>query len=315
MGRATVNNPTKIRALVRPRAGTIKSSPPKIEWQVGISCAQPGCWVLITPRRQPYFDQVEGTRVDTMLRAPRNEESAPMRSNPQEPSTSDTPHFSEITLDRDDLGRILRECGDEPTFEQCTFSGEDFSNFDFRAARFTRCNFENTLLEHAELARSRWLACKCASASFRFANLTEARFVQSDLNNTDWKASKLASAVFTGVKLTGARFVDARTLGLSFHDSLLIGADLRGLSFRKQALEGLNFSDADLSDCDFRDAVFEGGSLRNALLRNSRFDGADLRSVDLSGLRLADVMQHLKGTILSVEQAVTLIGDCGVRVQ
>nr|WP_309249595.1 pentapeptide repeat-containing protein [Paraburkholderia sp. CNPSo 3274] len=56
------------------------------------------------------------------------------------------------------------------------------------------------------------------------------------------------------MKLTGARFVDARTPGLSFHDSLLVGADLKGLSFRKQTLEALSFSDADLSDCDFRDA-------------------------------------------------------------
>ncbi|MCP3707297.1 pentapeptide repeat-containing protein [Paraburkholderia sp. CNPSo 3274] len=60
--------------------------------------------------------------------------------------------------------------------------------------------------------------------------------------------------------------------------------------------------------------MFEGGSLSNAQLRNSRFDGADLRSVNLSGFRLSDVLQHLKGTILSVDQAVTLVGDCGVRV-
>ncbi|AXF25351.1 hypothetical protein CUJ89_33230 [Burkholderia pyrrocinia] len=102
--------------------------------------------------------------------------------------------------------------------------------------------------------------------------------------------------------------------GFRFHDSLLVGASLRGLSFRKQTLEALNFSDADLSDYDFLDAVFDGGSLGNARLLNTRFDGADLRSVDLSGLRLSDVLLHLKGAILAVDQAVMLIGNCGVRV-
>ncbi|WP_321970393.1 pentapeptide repeat-containing protein [Burkholderia pyrrocinia] len=76
----------------------------------------------------------------------------------------------------------------------------------------------------------------------------------------------------------------------------------------------MNFSDADLSDYDFLDAVFDGGSLGNARLLNTRFDGADLRSVDLSGLRLSDVLLHLKGAILAVDQAVMLIGNCGVRV-
>lgn len=237
-----------------------------------------------------------------------------MRNHANDPAAGNGVVFSDTSFNRDDLTRALRESGDEPTFERCQFDGEDLSNIDFRAARFAQCTIGQTRFEHSDLSRTRWIGCRGAAASFRYANAGDARFIRSDLNNTDWTGAKLASTVFTEVKLTGARFIDTRALGLSFHDSLLVGATLRGLSFRKQTLEQLNFSDADLADCDFRDAVFEGGSLGNVRLLNTRFDGADLRSVDLSGLRLSDVLQHLKGTILSVDQAVMLIGDCGVRV-
>lgn len=110
--------------------------------------------------------------------------------------------FSGQTFDREALTRLLRECGDEPTFEHCSFSGEDLSNLDLRAARFTQCDFEYARMEHCELTRTRWLACKGAAARFRYANVSEARFRRSDLNNTDWTGSRLASAVFTEVKLT-----------------------------------------------------------------------------------------------------------------
>ncbi|HEV3429013.1 MAG TPA: hypothetical protein VG320_14140, partial [Paraburkholderia sp.] len=86
--------------------------------------------------------------MDKTLRVPlTDEESAQMRSNIQETREEARPEtaaaegtlFSESTFERDDLTRILRECGDAPTFEHCDFSGEDLSRLDFRAARFTRC--------------------------------------------------------------------------------------------------------------------------------------------------------------------------------
>ena len=94
---------------------------------------------------------------------------------------------------------------------------------------------------------------------------------------------------------------------------MLIGADLRGLSFRKQRLEQLDFSGADVSGCDFRDAVFDGGSLRDAHLKLARFEGADLREVDLGGLRLVDA-RLFKGATISHAQAAALVSELGIHV-
>jgi len=102
-------------------------------------------------------------------------------------------------------------------------------------------------------------------------------------------------------------------LGLSFEDALLVGADLRSMSFRKMQLRQLDFSDADLSGCDFRDTIFLGGSLRNAHLKLTRFDGADLREVDLGGLKLFDA-KLFRGATISHKQASELLGELGLSV-
>jgi fluoroquinolone resistance protein len=226
--------------------------------------------------------------------------------------------ISQQTLGRAELLSLLAGSearGATQCFEHCDFDGADLSRLDLRGAQFMACSFAEATFERALLADTRWLACKARQANFHLADLSDARFGRCDLNNSGWARAKLASTLFTEVKLTGAQFGGVQqSLGLSFHDSLLVGADLRGLSFRKQLIERLDLSDADLAGCDFRDAVFEGGSLRDAHLKNARFDGADLRSVDLGGLRIGNLAQCFKGAIISAEQAAALVGELGVRV-
>ena len=95
--------------------------------------------------------------------------------------------------------------------------------------------------------------------------------------------------------------------------TLLVGANLRGMSFRKTQLKQLDFSDADLSGCDFREAIFVGGSLRNAHLKLTRFDGADLREADIGGLTLVDV-KLFRGATISHKQAAEMLGELGLSV-
>lgn len=231
------------------------------------------------------------------------------------PQSSSKTIIAQQTFDQSGLSDLLnRHAPQDLSFEQCIFDGLNLFKTHLRGAQFVECSLADTCLESCQLAETRWLHCKAGGARFRLADLTDALFCQSDLHGTDWELSRLSSARFMEVKLTGARFGGAQTLGLSFHDSLLVGADLRSMSFRKQTLEGLNFSDADLAGCDFRDAVFTKGSLRDANLKNARFDGADLRSVDLQGLSLAALAQHFKGSLISQEQAAELVGSLGVRV-
>ncbi len=88
---------------------------------------------------------------------------------------------------------------------------------------------------------------------------------------------------------------------------------MRGISFRKCALQQLDFSDADLTGCDLRDTVFHGGSLRNATLKNVRFEGADLREADLGGIDLS-AAARLAGAAISKTQAAALLAELRITV-
>ena len=88
----------------------------------------------------------------------------------------------------------------------------------------------------------------------------------------------MSSAVFKERKLTGANFEEVAHLGLSFEDTLLIGADLR-----------------------------------NAHPKLARFEGADLREADIGGLKLMDA-KLFRGATISLNQAAELLGELGITV-
>jgi uncharacterized protein YjbI with pentapeptide repeats len=198
-------------------------------------------------------------------------------------------------------------------FDDCDLSSADLSRLDLQDSVFRNCALLETSLYAANLARTHWQRCRAGHADFESADLVDARFASSDLNNSSWRRAKLASCSFRSCKLTGAAFEEVSYLGLSFEDSLLIGADLRRMSFRKMTLVGLDFADADLSGCDFREAVFEGGSLRDAHIKDTRFDGADLREADLGGLKLVNA-KLFAGATISPRQAAELVRAVGLNV-
>ena len=119
---------------------------------------------------------------------------------------------------------------------------------------------------------------------------------------------------FKDCKLTGADLSEVRALGLTFERCLLISANLRKMSFRKERLDGLDFSEADLGGADFRDAVFEGCSLRGASLPLANFKGADLRGCDLGQISLKDA-PLFRGAVISPRQATDLMRGFGVTVR
>lgn len=75
---------------------------------------------------------------------------------------------------------------------------------------------------------------------------------------------------FTEYKLTGANVSGAVSLGVTFKETLLVGAFLLGFFFLKCELDNLDFSDADLREVDFRHSVFKGGSLSNVRVNGAR---------------------------------------------
>jgi len=146
---------------------------------------------------------------------------------------------SSMTLDRAGIEQQLAQSVHH--FIECAFDGEDLARLDLQGCTFERCTFAETSLFASKLARSTWRRCRAGSADFESVDAVDATFEGCDLNNTKWRRAKLASVTYRGCKLTGASFEEVAHLGLTFEDSLLVGADLRGFSFRKAILKQLDF--------------------------------------------------------------------------
>jgi uncharacterized protein YjbI with pentapeptide repeats len=217
------------------------------------------------------------------------------------------------TIDRRRMKEATQAYRGATGFEDCNFDAADLSDLPMSGFVFERCSFVDTSFKGATLDRTHWKSCRAGKANFASADLTEAVIHSGDFNNSNWQGATVASTRFANAKLTGASFVECRTLGLTFTDSLLINAYLRGISFRRMTLRSLDLSDADLGGADFRDSVFENCSLRSANLKGSRFQGADLRGADLGGLRLFDA-GLFRGATISKAQAAMLLEDLGLTV-
>ncbi len=196
----------------------------------------------------------------------------------------------------------------------CVLKDVDLAGLELADWTFERCDLRQTDFTGSSLERSKLHSCRGASATFVGARLSDASFVSSDLSNASLRRSVLASASFHGCKLTGADLTEARALGVTFAETLLVYAKLAGFNFRNGRFLKVDFAQADLRKCDFRFAVFEECSLREANLVDAQFEGADLRGADLGGLKLLNAASF-RGATISSNQAGQILGELGLKVK
>ncbi|EFV12472.2 pentapeptide repeat-containing protein [Segniliparus rugosus] len=110
------------------------------------------------------------------------------------------------------------------------------------------------------------------------ADLSFARFEDSDLSFAILDGAKMASAQMNRAVLEGAWLMYAELFGAEFDGAIMRGAHLEG---------------ADLCGARFKGAVFAGvhftgAGFRPASLRGAHLEGADLRGADLTGVDLSE---------------------------
>ncbi len=111
-----------------------------------------------------------------------------------------------------------------------------------------------------------------------------------------------------------ANFRDQKGLGWNFATTVLMYADLHGVTLDGRTLRGLDLTEADLTDADFSRSVFEECKLSHASWTNARFESADLRGADLGPLESLEQLAALKGAVLNDRQAKAIVNALGITV-
>lgn len=209
------------------------------------------------------------------------------------------------------------------------------------------CRIVGSLAE-AQLEGARFEHCDFSQASFRAANLAQAKFVQCTFFDVDarkgceFDSANLVSAVFEQCNLALCRFGRAtlydvtldrcKAAGASFEDAdfsrksgrqivakadlsgtMLDMASFRGVRLDGCALRGCSLRQSDFSRADLVEADFAEASLVEASFNGADMSKADLRGANLSGLNLAQA-KSFAGIKVHESQVSALVGPLGIRV-
>lgn len=147
-------------------------------------------------------------------------------------------HFTDIFYKRDDLN--LKE------FEECTFTGCNFSETNsiglaFIDCTFTDCLFTGAQLNHTAYRTVHFIGCELLDVNFAMSDklIFEVHFKECTLDFSKFYGLKMNAATFTSCSLIAVDFMACNLVNVLFDD-----CDLRRAEFDQ----------ADAGKCDFRTA-------------------------------------------------------------
>lgn len=151
------------------------------------------------------------------------------------------------------------------------------------------------------------------NGNFRSTQFIDCILEQCDLSNAD----------FTGSRFHRVRFDSVKAVGTTFNKSLWSYVRITGSNFCYTGFDQCklndcvfietDFSDSVMSSSGFQQVTFQTLDFSSADLSDLTFDQLDLSSCQLQGVRLSP--DHLRGLMVSMEQAVAIAELLGVKVK
>ena len=155
-------------------------------------------------------------------------------------------------------------------------SGVDEIARDLSGLKLQGANFQNAILEKADLETATLIG-----AEFHKANLTEAKLKGANLGIANFQNAILEKADLETAYLIGAEFHKA-----DLAEAKLKGADLRKANFQNAILEKADLETANLFDANLHKANFQNAILEKADLETANLFDANLHKANLTGAKL-----------------------------
>lgn len=154
--------------------------------------------------------------------------------------------------------------------------GLDLHNADLSGARFNETNLRRADFSGAILKKAKLTKADLREADFFEADLTDATLVEADLRDAKFTLSILCNANLREVNLRGANLAQAKMGG-----AILLWADLR-----KAHLNDADLTEADLSHANLTGSVLWGATLNRADLTQSQLVRTVLADAKMTGCRV-----------------------------
>ena len=154
--------------------------------------------------------------------------------------------------------------------------GLDLHNADLSGARFNETNLSRAYLSKSVLKRAKFTHANLRMADFFESDLTGALLAEADLRDANLGLSNLCKANLKEANLRGAQLTKAKMQG-----AVLTWADLR-----KAHLDQADLTDADLSHANLTGSILWGATLTGADLTQSQMVRTELADAQMVGCRV-----------------------------
>ena len=182
-----------------------------------------------------------------------------------------------------------------------------FDGTDDRPATFNNSKAHETSLSNANMASASFKGAIITKARFDNANLTratfkgtvikETEFTNANLENADFSSADLVNTCISGIEFLNAKMVKdlcdfEEDLQRMINDHKLwvdtLSTQGKRIVIKNRNLCGLqmpnvDWSAADFTNVNFKDAVLSGSKFMMATFKNCRFDGADFSGANFGG--------------------------------
>lgn len=175
-------------------------------------------------------------------------------------------------------------------------------------------NNENIKLDkNVEIKRCKFDGIIFDEVNIKFGTLEDVEFINCDLSNLNFIDTHIFRARFKNCKLFGTNFIDTTLDNVVIEDCMCSMINFTGVKIHNSKISDSNFKTSNINSCELKNIVID-----RVNFSNSDFINTSLKDIDLSNSNIEEInidLNCIKGTIISFEQTMDLIGLLGVKIK
>lgn len=175
-------------------------------------------------------------------------------------------------------------------------------------------NNENIELDkNVEIKRCKFDGIIFDEVSIKFGTLEDVEFINCDLSNLTLIDTHIFRVSFKNCKLFGTNFIDTTLDNIVIEDCMCSMVNFTGVKIHNSKICDSNFKSSNIETSELKNIIID-----RVNFSNSSFIKTPLKDIDLSNSNIEEInidLNCIKGSIISLEQTMDLIGLLGVKVK
>lgn len=174
--------------------------------------------------------------------------------------------------------------------------------------------FNNESIEldkNVELKRCKFDGIIFDEVNIKFGILEEVEFINCDLSNLSFIDTHIFRVHFRNCKLFGTNFIDTTLDNVIIEDCMCSMSNFTGVKIQNSRISDSNFKSSNIESSELKNIILDRVNFSNSI-----FSKTPLKDIDLSSSNIEEInidLNCIKGSIISLEQTMDLIGLLGVK--